>query len=473
MTNSPKKKIIVLCDHPLATSGVGVQARFLIEGLLKTGKYSFRCLGGALKHSDYTVTTVTPDFIIRPVDGFGNKEMIRNILATERPDAVFLFTDPRQFTWLWEMEDEVHQVCPITYWHVWDNDPYPAFNKVWYEGTDVINCLSYKTYEMVQPNFPNKTNYIPHCFPKEVYFAAKEEEIAKIKHENFGDKADWFTPLWVNRNAGRKMPSDVMEAWKLFLDKLEAKHGHRKAFLIMHTDPNDPEGPNLMAVSEMLGTQNNIWYSTEKLDFNQMNLLHNITDCCINIANNEGFGLSALISLMVGKPNVALMTGGLSRQLIDHRNGFELGAAIKPVTRKLTGSQMVPYIYQDYASQEDVANGLMKIYEMTDKQKAEFKVKAADYVASEFNYGTMVSEWDRTLTESIDSWKTNKASGQTKKWSLTHLDPSAIKKVDQQPPRPATAPPVAPPVITRAQPTVLGKRATHPKILEKMRESRR
>jgi hypothetical protein len=26
------------------------------------------------------------------------------------------------------MEDEIHQICPITYWHVWDNDPYPAFN---------------------------------------------------------------------------------------------------------------------------------------------------------------------------------------------------------------------------------------------------------------------------------------------------------------------------------------------------------
>src|SRR5574337_886461 len=238
-----KMKILVLCDHPLATSGVGVQARFLIDGLLKTGKYSFRCFGGAIKHPSYDTVVVSPDFIIKPVDGFGNRDMIRQILATEKPDAIVIFTDPRQFIWLWEMEDEIHQVCPIAYWHVWDNDPYPAFNKVWYDSTDLLNCLSWKTYEMVKPNFPDKTNYIPHAFPKQVYFPANPAEIPEVRRQNFGDRADWFTALWVNRNAGRKMPADLFDAWKVFLDKLEAKHGHRRAVLIMHTDPGDPEGP--------------------------------------------------------------------------------------------------------------------------------------------------------------------------------------------------------------------------------------
>ena len=82
---------------------------------------------------------VNPDFVIKPVDGFGNHDIIRNILISERPDAVLLFTDPRQFMWLWEIEDEIHQFCPIAYWHVWDNDPYPAFNTVWYQSTDLIN----------------------------------------------------------------------------------------------------------------------------------------------------------------------------------------------------------------------------------------------------------------------------------------------------------------------------------------------
>ena len=120
-----KKKILVLSDHALSTSGVGTQTRHLIEGLLEKGGYTFRQFGAALKHHDYRTIVVNDDFIIKPIDGFGNPDMLRVTLATEKPDALFLFTDPRFFIWLFEMEDEIHQVCPIVYWHVWDNKPYP------------------------------------------------------------------------------------------------------------------------------------------------------------------------------------------------------------------------------------------------------------------------------------------------------------------------------------------------------------
>lgn len=426
-TPSVKKKILFLSDHPLAPSGVGVQARMLIEGLLRTGKYTFRCLGGAIKHPDYSTTIVNQDFIIKPVDGFGTREQVRNILMTERPDALILFTDPRQFVWLWEVEDEIHQLCPIAYWHVWDNDPYPVFNQVWYESTDLINCLSYKTYEMVVKHFPEKTNYIPHSFPRSLYFPAPEDQVQLARKQNFGDKSDWFLALWVNRNATRKMPSDLMEGWKVFLDKLEQKEGHRRACLIMHTDPMDQEGPNLFAVQEVLGLQGNVLFSTQKIDFQQMNVLHNIVDVCMNISKAEGFGLSTLISLQCGKPILALKTGGLTRQVVDYRDGTELGAAIEPVTRKLVGSQMVPYIYEDYASQEDVANGLMKIYQMTTEQKRELKTKILDYVQSEFVYDKMIADWDRTLTKTIEDWEANKEN--RKQWDLIPLDKQVIPVV--------------------------------------------
>jgi glycosyltransferase involved in cell wall biosynthesis len=446
-----KKKILFLSDHPLAPSGVGVQARMLIEGLLRTGKYTFRCLGGAIKHPDYSTTVVNQDFIIKPVDGFGTREQVRNILMTERPDALILFTDPRQFVWLWEVEDEIHQLCPIAYWHVWDNDPYPVFNQVWYESTDLINCLSYKTYEMVAKHFPEKTNYIPHSFPRSLYFPAPDDQVQLARKQNFGDKSDWFLALWVNRNATRKMPSDLMEGWKTFLDKLEQKEGHRKACLIMHTDPMDQEGPNLFAVQEVLGLQGNVLFSTQKIDFQQMNVLHNIVDVCMNISKAEGFGLSTLISLQCGKPILALKTGGLTRQVIDYRDGTELGAAINPVTRKLVGSQMVPYIYEDYASQEDVANGLMKIYHMTTEQKKQLKTKILDYVQSEFDYDKMIAAWDKTLSKTIEDWEASKED--RKQWNLVPLDKPAI-------------PVIVPPKQTNSLESPFRK--IHPNVLQKL-----
>lgn len=414
-----KHKILMLSDHPLCVSGVGVQSRFLIQGLINTGKYTFRCLGGAVKHPKYDTIAVSPDFIIKPVDGFGSPEIIRNILINERPDAVLLFTDPRQFMWLWEMEDEIHQICPITYWHVWDNDPYPAFNDVWYRSTDLINCLSYKTYELVKPNFPERTHYIPHAFPKEIYHPLPPETVTELRKKNFGDRADWFVGTWVNRNATRKMPNDVFNAFRVFLDRLEKEEGHRKAMLIMHTDPEDSEGPNLLAVSETLGIANNVMFSTQKVDFNDMNTLYNVTDFTINISKAEGFGLATLSSMMAGKPIIALKTGGLTRQVIDHRDGTENGIAIEPAARTMVGSQVVPYIYDDHVNYLDAAEAYWKLYKMSSDERAALGEKARSYCDFEFDYHNVIKAWDETLDECITQWKTSKP----KSWTCEQLRP--------------------------------------------------
>ena len=50
---SKKKKIFVLADHQFTPSGVGTQTRYFIEALLKTGRYSFVCFGGAIRHENY------------------------------------------------------------------------------------------------------------------------------------------------------------------------------------------------------------------------------------------------------------------------------------------------------------------------------------------------------------------------------------------------------------------------------------
>ncbi len=402
----------------MCTSGVGTQSRFLIHGLVATGRYSFRCLGGAIKHPNYDPIVVNPDFIIKPVDGFGDRNMIRNLLINERPDAVLLFTDPRQFMWLWEMEDEIHQVCPIAYWHVWDNDPYPAFNDVWYRSTDLINCLSHKTYELVKPHFPERTNYIPHAFPKEVYHPLPAETVKQLRSVNYKERADWFIGAWINRNATRKMPNDVLMSWKMFLDDLEKKEGHRKAMLVMHTDPQDTEGPNLFATVENLGLTGNVVFSTQKVDFNDMNALYNSVDFIVNVSKAEGFGLATLSGLMVGKPIIALKTGGMTRQVVDYRDGTEHGVAIDPACRVLVGSQMVPYIFDDHFKHEDLSAAFQKVYSMSPEEKEVLTKKNIAYAEHEFGYEKMISEWDRTLDKVIRDFKSNPP----KRWTCSKLN---------------------------------------------------
>ncbi|HCT53552.1 MAG TPA: hypothetical protein DF712_13950, partial [Balneola sp.] len=114
----------------------------------------------------------------------------------------------------------------------------------------------------------------------------------------------------------------------------------------MHTEPLDSEGPNLFKVSEMLGIQDNVFFSRERVEFDQMNILYNISDFCINTSYAEGFGLSTLESMMAGTPIIAPKTGGLTRQVVDHRDGSENGVALDIDVKTLVGSQQVPYIYE-------------------------------------------------------------------------------------------------------------------------------
>lgn len=417
-----KKKILFISDHPLSTSGVGCQARYLIEGLLRTGKYEFRCLGAAIKHGDYRIINVPPnpndpkkwnagDWLIRPIDGFGDKNTMRLLLAQEKPDAIFLFTDPRFFMHYFDMEDEIHQVCPIVWWHVWDNDPWPDFNRPIYDSIDLCNCHSHKTFELVSKEYPEITNFIPHAVPPEVFHSLEPGQIEEARTNILGkDKKDDFVAVWINRNAKRKMPGDVLNSWSLFCDKLEKEYGHRNATLVMHTDPMDQEGPNLYKIVELFNLQDNVKFSTDRIDFGQMNTLHNIADTYVTISCNEGFGLGTLESMMTGTPIIALKTGGMTRQVVDHRDGSHNGIALEPEVRTLVGSQLVPYIYEDHISNETVADSIMQMYEYGPEKRKELGKKAQDYALSEFGMKFTVSKWDETLSETMENWKDRRKS---------------------------------------------------------------
>ena len=111
-----KTKVLVLSDHPLSPSGVGTQTRYMIEALIKTGRYSFICCGGAMKHENYQPQQVEPyvdDWIIYPVDGYGDHDIVRSIMQKERPDILWFMTDPRFYGWLWEIENEILSLIHI------------------------------------------------------------------------------------------------------------------------------------------------------------------------------------------------------------------------------------------------------------------------------------------------------------------------------------------------------------------------
>jgi len=402
-----KKKILIISDHALSPSGVGLQTKYLAEGLLKTGDYTIIQLGAAIKHQNYNTVKVCEDFYIKPIDGFGNVNLLRSVLLNEQPDALIIFTDPRFFSWLFEIEDEIRQVCPILWWHVWDNYPYPDFNEWMYESTDVINCHSYLTYSMLKGKFSEKVNFIPHTFPKSVFFKLSKNIIKKEKIKILGkEREDNFVCIWVNRNCKRKRPADLLYGWKRFVKMIEGKK--RKATLLLHTNPLDESGQNLFEICNNLNILDSVAFSTQKVSEREINILHNIADVCINVSFNEGFGLSTLSSMMTGTPIIASKTGGLTRQVVDHRDNTQNGIALEIDMQTVVGNQHVPYIFEDYVSHENVAKGLYKMYKIENKDLENLSKKVESYTKSEFDYIKMIEAWDKSLKQAIQKNKLTK-----------------------------------------------------------------
>ena len=243
-----KIKIVTMGDHPLVMSGVGIQTRYFIEGMLKTGKYQFISLAGATKHAsmDPVITEeFGEDWKIIPVNDYGTVDIVRGVIRNEKPDMLWVMTDPRFWDWLWAIEDEIRPVCPIVYYHVWDNYPYPMFNKRYYESNDAIATISKVSSDIVQTVAPNVLEqYIPHAVDPQIYRKFSKLEVSRFKKEHFGNE-DAFLFFWNNRNARRKQ-SGTLIYW--FSEFLSTQPKDKDIRLVMHTDPKDPYGTDLEAV---------------------------------------------------------------------------------------------------------------------------------------------------------------------------------------------------------------------------------
>jgi glycosyltransferase involved in cell wall biosynthesis len=409
-----KIKVLTLSDHPLSPSGVGTQTRYVIEALLKTGKFQVISLGGAIKHRDYTPRLVEPwkeDWKVIPVDGYGTQEMIRSILRNEKPDILWMMTDPRFYEWLWQIENEIRPLCPIVYYHVWDNFPAPHFNKKFYESNDQIVSISKLTHDVVKEVAPDvPCRYIPHAVREDIFKPLSEEDRVKTKEKVLGPDKDKFIAFWNNRNARRKQSGTLIFWWKEWLDKRDL---HQEAQLIMHTEPKDPHGQDLGQIVKQLGLDSSrqVLFSTQKVALEHMGQFYNIADVTINISDAEGFGLATLESLSCGTPIIANMTGGLQEQVLGPEG--ENGVAIFPSSKAVIGSQQVPYIYEDRISKEAFMAALDKMYCIHEKARRELGMQGHRHCRANYSFDNFEKQWVKLMLdvhEEHGSWPTKKYS---------------------------------------------------------------
>lgn len=411
-----KKKILLLSDDLRMNSGIATMSRELV--LSTVHKYDWVQLAGAITHPDKgkvfdlsqstnEMKKIKDSYVkLYPTDGYGNEQTLFQLISMEQPHAILHFTDPRFWGWLYALEKQIRSAMPLTYLNIWDDIPYPMYNRPFYESCDVLFSISKQTMNINKWVLgPEKCCYVgdgpmkertllqycPHGIDDETFTVKSKNDpaLVEFKKRLFNGRNYSFVLLYNSRNVQRKRTSNIILAYRQFCDNL-TKEQADKCVLVLHTEIMQDAGTNLIAVKEALCPNYNIVFSPGKLSPQDMCLMYNTADVTINLSSNEGFGLSIAESIMCGTPIIAAVTGGLQDQIgqvDDNGKPVEFDAdfgsnnvgkykkhgpwayPVWPVTRLIQGSIPTPYIFDDLAKWEDAAEGIMYWYLMSDEKR--------------------------------------------------------------------------------------------------------
>jgi glycosyltransferase involved in cell wall biosynthesis len=446
LPQNERKKILLICDDIRVPSGVATVGRELV---LNTAQhFNWINIGGALQHpeqgkildlsQDTNANTGLTDssVFLYPVSGYGDANLIRNLIKGEKPDAIFLITDPRYFIWLFQIEGEIRKQIPIVYLNIWDDYPAPMYNQAFYESCDALLAISKQTKNINELVLGDKAKnkiieYVPHGLNQDMFkpLNKTDEKLIKFKKKLFDNKEYDFVLFFNSRNIRRKQIPDTMLAYRLFIDQLPIEKA-KKCALVLHTHVVDENGTDLAAVQELLlnGDQYNIVFTQGTMDSNDMNLLYNCSDAQILLTNNEGWGLSLTEAILVGNPIIANVTGGMQDQMrfsingkwIDfdadfpsNHNGTikehgEWAFPVYPTNRSIQGSPLTPYIWDDRCNAEDAAEQIMNVYNLGKEERTARGLKGREWALSDeagFTGEKMGQRVIKTLDTLFETWK--------------------------------------------------------------------
>jgi len=424
-SNRPKKKkILLLSDDLRMHSGIANVSRDFVFGTVD--KYDWVQLGAAIKHpQDKQVFDISKDVAketgvdhayvkVYASSGYGNPQKLNELIRIEQPDAILHFTDPRFWGWLYSIEHEIRQNIPLMYLNIWDDLPYPFWNESYYESCDLIMNISRQTQNIVKnvlrkhPKPDWAVKWVPHGINEKEFYPITElhpqynefkEYESTFKSKNDVD----FIIFWNNRNIRRKQPGDLILAYKEFCDSLPKEKASR-CCLLMNTQTRDDNGTDLRAVAQAVCPMYKIDITNGGVDLKTLNFFYNMSDVTVNIASNEGFGLSGAESLMTGTPIVNNVTGGLQDHMrfedengdwiefttefpSNHDKTYEAHAnwakPVFPTNRSLQGSPLTPYIFDDRVDFRDVAKALKYWYDMPKSERREAGMEGHEWVCGD------------------------------------------------------------------------------------------
>jgi len=442
-----RKKILLLTDDIRVHSGVGQIGREIV--LNTCHRYNWIQIAGAVEHPDMgkiinldeemkkQTGVEDPSVSLYPTKGYGDMGLLRTVIKREKPDAIFLITDPRYFAWLFNAEDEIRNTIPIIYLNIWDNYPAPMYNKEYYESCDLLLGISKQTVNINKLVLGDKGKnkifkYVPHGLNNKIFGILEDDAPELLRfNKNIGLKEENnFHLLFNSRNIRRKQVSNIIMAFRLFTDQLSPEDAE-KCQLTLKTEPVFEHGTDLNAVIEYMCPPETcrVGILHNKLSTEEMNLLYNSVDGVIQISNAEGWGLSLTEAMLTGTPFIASVTGGMQDQMrfedkegkwIEFNDEFpsnhygkykkhgEWALPVYTVASTLVGSPPTPYIYDDHHNINDVVDQIMKLYKMSKEERKSIGKKGYDWAKSEeagFTSEMMSNRVVEGIEELFSTWK--------------------------------------------------------------------
>ena len=445
-----RKKILLICDDIRVHSGIATVAREIV--IHTAHHFNWVNIAGAVTHPekgkrlDLSEDTnvhagITDSSVIAyPTDGYGDSSMIRQMIQMEKPDAIMLITDPRYFTWLFAIENEIRKQIPITYLNIWDDYPAPMYNLPYYEACDLLMGISKQTVNINRLVLGNKADsrilkYIPHGLNTDIFKPLTEKDseykdMLKMKKTIFGKFNPEFILFFNSRNIRRKQIPDALMAFRLFLDKLP-KEQAKKCAMMLHTEQVSEHGTDLPAVIDLLFEDypNSVFFTNGRFNAQEMSLLYNMSDAQILLTSNEGWGLSITEAMLCGLPIIANVTGGMQDQMrfefedgtwIDFDENFpsnhrgtikkhgEWAFPVYPTSRSIVGSPPTPYIYDDRCEAEDAADQIMAVYSLDKTERQSKGLKGREWAMSNEAGFTSTHQAQRVIdsfNQLFSTWK--------------------------------------------------------------------
>jgi len=448
-----RKNILLLTDDIRLQSGVANVGKEIV--IHTAHKYNWYNVGGAIQHPELGKIFDISDDInklqgitdasvkVQPYNGYGDPALIRQLMETEKIDAIFLITDPRYFTWLFQMENEIRRKIPIVYLNIWDDYPAPMYNKSYYESCDLLMGISKQTVNINKLVLGDKVknkiiDYVPHGMNSKFFYpiptdSPENEEVNKLRQQLFPNGKSRFTLFFNSRNIRRKSIPDTILAWKYFVDSLPENEAN-ECYFILHTDLVSDAGTDLLAVRDYIfgSDYKNILFSTKKIPTNQLNMLYNVADAQILLSSAEGWGLALTEAMLTATPIIANVTGGMQDQMrFEDENGEwytpsadvpsnhtgkykkhgKWAYPVYPNNRSLVGSPQTPYIWDDRCRPEDATEQIQKLYSLTPEERKELGMAGYEWATGDeakFTSEKMGDTVIKNLEQLFETWTPRK-----------------------------------------------------------------